>query len=35
MASVILAADLGKFNSVICWFESDTRETERLLRRRG
>ena len=35
MATAILAADLSHLNSVLCWFEPDTRETERLLRRRG
>ena len=25
MNSTILAIDLGKFNSVFCWFDSDTR----------
>ena len=24
---VILAIDLGKFNSVLCWFTPDTRES--------
>ncbi len=27
MATTILAADLGKYNSVFCWFEPDTRTT--------
>lgn len=28
MATTILAADLGKFNSVLCWFEPDSRNAE-------
>jgi len=27
MVTTILAADLGKFNSVLCWFDLDTRHT--------
>jgi len=27
MANTILAADLGKFNSVLCWYEPETRST--------
>lgn len=28
MASTILAVDLGKFNSVLCWFEPESRKAE-------
>jgi hypothetical protein len=28
MTTTILAADLGKFNSVLCWFEPHTRDAE-------
>ena len=28
MATTILAADLGKFNSVLCWFEPESRKAE-------
>ncbi len=26
MSGTILAIDLGKFNSVLCWYEPDTRD---------